>query len=180
MTKIAVLVGSLRADSMNKKLADTIESFAPSGVEFVRLDISEVPVFNQDLEADVPESVKTLKADIEAADGVLFVTPEYNRGMPGVLKNAIDWASRPYGDNSFSKKPVGVVGSTSTPWGTIGAQFQLKTILSYLNTRILGQPEVYIGAHNPVFDEAGNIHADAKEHLSTYIKTLVEFVAENK
>ncbi|MDB5162251.1 MAG: putative NADPH-dependent reductase [Candidatus Saccharibacteria bacterium] len=177
MTKIAVLAGSLRADSMNKQLAKIIEGFVSSDVKFIHLDISEVPLFNQDLEADVPASVKKLKADIDSVDGVLLITPEYNRGMPGVIKNAIDWASRPYGDNSFDRKPVAITGSTGSPWGTVGAQQQLRVVMSYLNAHIMGQPELYIGAFNPVLNAEGVMEDHIKERLTGFVTALEAHVA---
>ncbi len=172
MTKIAVLVGSLRADSMNKKLADTLEEFSSSDVEFVHLDISEVPLFNQDLEADVPASVKKLKADIESADGVLFIAPEYNRAIPGVMKNAIDWASRPYGQNSWEHKPAAVTGSTGSPWGTVASQGQLRATLLHLNMHLMGQPELYIGAFTPVHNTEGIIEDNMKKRLTDFVAKL--------
>jgi len=180
MTKIAVLVGSLRADSMNKKLADELEKFAPEGTEFVRLNISEVPVFNQDHENDAPASVKKLKEEIEAADGILLVTPEYNRGMTGVIKNAIDWASRPWGSNSFLKKPAAITGATGSPWGTMAAQVELRTVMLYLDTVLMAQPELYIGAINPLHDEAGVMSDHVKERLGMFITAFVEHVNKYK
>ena len=180
MTKIAVLVGSLRADSMNKQLAHTFEEFASEDTEFIHLDISEVPLFNQELETDVPASVKKLKADIESADGVLLITPEYNRGMTGVIKNAIDWASRPYGDNSFAGKPVAVTGSTGSPWGTVGAQLQVKEAMNYLDTHLMGQPELYIGAFNPVHNAEGVIDDHMKERLTGFVAGFEGHIARFK
>ncbi len=177
MTTIAVLVGSLRADSMNKKLAKTIEGLASEDVEFIHLDISEVPLFNQDLETDVPASVKKLKADIESADGVLLITPEYNRGMSGVIKNAIDWASRPYGDNSFAGKPVAITGSTGSPWGTVAAQLELKAVMNYLDAHVMGQPELYIGGFNPVLNKEGVIEDQIKERLVGFVTSFEAHVA---
>lgn len=176
MTKIAVLVGSLRADSINKKLANELEKLLPEGSEFVHLDISEVPIFNQESEAAMPASVKKLKEEIEAADGVLLITPEYNRGMTGVIKNAIDWASRPWGHNSFAKKPVAVTGATGSPWGTMAAQTQLRSVMLYLDTILMGQPELYIGGLNPLHNEEGIMSDHVKEHLSTFITSFVEHV----
>ena len=180
MIKIAVLVGSLRADSLNKKLADELEKFAPEGTEFVRLDISEIPVFNQDNEGNVPESVRKMKADIEGADGVLLVTPEYNRGMTGPIKNAIDWASRPWGHNSFAKKPTAITGATGSPWGTMSAQVQLRTVMLYLDAILMGQPELYIGGLNPLHNEEGVMSDHVKEHLVTFITAFVQHVTKYK
>ncbi len=111
MTKIAVLVGSLRDGSMNKMLAKNLEALAPEGTEFEYADLN-LPLFNEDIEPNFPQEAQAAKDVVERADGVLFVTPEYNRGVPGVLKNAIDWLSRPWGQNSFAGKPAGIVGAT--------------------------------------------------------------------
>jgi chromate reductase len=180
MTQIAVIVGSLRADSLNKKLAKNIESLAPVGTEFVYADISGLPLFSQDSEGNFPLSAQVLKDVIESADGVLIVTPEYNRSISGVLKNAIDWASRPWGSNSFDGKPAGIVGASMSPFGTAPAQAHLKDILVYLNTKLLGQPEVYITGAHEVFDDEGVIVESSKAHLQRYIDTFVAHVNNQK
>jgi chromate reductase, NAD(P)H dehydrogenase (quinone) len=168
MTKIAVLAGSVRADSLNKKLAEEIERLAPADTEFVRLEIAELPLFSQDLENDVPASVAKLRADIKAADGVLLVTPEYNRSITGVMKNAIDWASRPYGDSAWEGKPVGIVGASAAQWGSVAAQQHLRTVMVYLNTHVLGAPEIYSGVYNPLYDENGALTDDWTDRLTKY------------
>jgi len=175
MTKIAVLVGSLREGSYNKLLAKNLEQLAPEGVEFDHVDIN-LPLFDADLEADLPQAVAVMKRQIETADGVLFVTPEYNRGVSGVLKNAIDWASRPDGRNSFKGKPAGIVGASSGRIGTAVAQAALRQTLLYLEMRPLGQPEVYFGPSGELFDEAGVVVAGSREFLQTYIVTLTAWI----
>jgi len=178
MTKIAVLVGSLRNGSINKMLAKNLESLAPSGTEFIYLDIN-LPLFNQELEANLPNEVKNLKNTIESADGVLIVTPEYNRGFPGVLKNAIDWASRPWGYNSFKGKPVCITGLSEGPTGTAQAQAQLRNIMIYLDTKLMGQPELYANFSH-IFDENNNIIDSTKDHLISYINAVVTHIESNK
>src|SRR3546814_2945372 len=121
-TKVAVFVGSLRKDSFNRKLAKAVEKLAPDDFEFTHVRIDNLPLYNQDFDADYPAEPARLKKDVEAADAVLFVTPEYNRAMPGVLKNAIDIASRPWGTNSFAGKPAGVLGISVGAIGTALAQ----------------------------------------------------------
>ena len=162
MTKIAVIVGSLRRESINRKLATALSKLAKPGTEFNFVKIDDVPLFNQDLEPSPPASVTRLKKDIESADGVLIVTPEYNRSIPGVLKNVIDWASRPYGKNSFDGKPTAAIGTSQGAVGTAAGQQHLRSILTYLNVVQMGQPEGYIvygkergagRAHGP--DEGG-------------------------
>lgn len=179
MTTIAVLVGSLQEKSFNKRLAKTLESLAPDGMVFRYVDIN-LPLYNQDLETNYPTSARAIKDTIEHADGVLIVTPEYNRGIPGVLKNAIDWASRPYGKNSFAGKPTGVVGISPTPIGTAMAQASLRPVLSHLDTKQLGQPEIYVAnATNDMFDENGILTDERwRKNLQTYMTVFADWVAK--
>ncbi|HET8884106.1 MAG TPA: NAD(P)H-dependent oxidoreductase [Candidatus Saccharimonadales bacterium] len=179
MAKIAVFVGSLQEGSFNKKLAKNLEILVPEGVEFNYVDIN-LPLFNQDLEADFPAAAQAAKDIVEAADGVLFVTPEYNRSIPGVLKNAIDWTSRPWGSNSFAGKPAGIVGASPSPVGTAVAQGDLRHIAAYLGTKLLGQPEVYLANAHEHFDEKGTIVDSSKELLQDYIDTFSAWVENEK
>lgn len=180
MVTIAVFIGSLQQDSLNKKLAHNLERLAPEDVTFQYVDIGALPLFNQDLEADFPAAAQQIKDTVAAADGVLFVTPEYNRSIPGVLKNAIDWTSRPWGHNSFDSKPVGIVGATIGPVGTAVAQSDLRHIAGYLNTRLMGQPELYLANAGGRFDESGKIVADSEELLRTYITAFAAWVSREK
>lgn len=178
MLKIAVVVGSLRKDSYNKKLAKSLEKLAAGKMEFSYVDIGSVPLFNQDLEASVPASVTKLKSEIEAADGVLFVTPEYNRSIPGVLKNAIDWASRPYGKSSWAGKPAAVCGTSQGAIGTAVAQAHLKQIIAgYLDMPLLGQPEMYVAYKEESFDADHNVTNDAtKKFLQGFVDKFASWV----
>jgi len=178
MTKIAILVGSLRAQSINRLLAQTLEKLAADDVEFFYADI-DLPLFNQDIEADMPERAKALKAVIKVADGVLIVTPEYNRGVPGVLKNAIDWASRPYGQNSFKDKPVGITGMSGGQTATAQAQSHIRNTMIYLSTKLMGRPELY-AQFKVVFDDNKQVQELSKQFLQDYINALVAFIEENK
>ena len=180
MTQIAVFVGSLRAASLNKKLAKNLEALAPEGTTFRYVDIASLPLFNEELESDYPVAAKAVKNIVEAADGVLVVTPEYNRGVPGALKNAIDWASRPHGTNSFEGKPAGIVGASGGVLGTALAQAQLRNILLYLNVKLLGQPEVYLTRANDLFDDKGMIVEASREFLKKYIDTFVVHINSQK
>ncbi|MDX2776215.1 NAD(P)H-dependent oxidoreductase [Streptomyces caniscabiei] len=180
MTKIAVFVGSLRKDSFNMKLAKDLEARAPEGVEFAYADI-DLPLFNEDVEAaDFPAKARALKDLVEGADGVLFVTPEYNRSVPGVLKNAIDWASRPWGTNSFKGKPMGVVGASLNVAGTAAAQMHLRSIASFLEMKQLGQPEVYIPIAEDTFDETGAFSERWAKNLQGYVDALTAWVEAEK
>lgn len=176
MKRIAVFVGSLRDGSLNKNLAHNLESLAPSDVVFDYVDISSLPLFNQDLETDYPENAQEVKDIVEAANAVLFVTPEYNRGIPGVLKNAIDWASRPWGTNSFDGKPAGIVGASGGALGTGPAQAQLRSVLVYLNTKLMGQPEIYLAHAKDMFDENGVVIEESKPYLSEYITAFASHI----
>jgi chromate reductase len=180
MTKIAVFVGSLQEKSLNKSLAKNLEELAPEEVEFVYTDISVLPLFNQDLEPNFPAEAQAIKDIVEAADGVLFVTPEYNRSIPGVLKNAIDWTSRPWGHNSFNGKPVGIVGATIGPVGTAVAQSDLRHIGGFLNVKLMGQPELYLASATNKFDETGKIVDDSREQLQGYIDAFAAWVDKEK
>jgi chromate reductase, NAD(P)H dehydrogenase (quinone) len=179
MTTIAVLIGSLREESYNKRLAKTLESLAPEGTTFAYVNI-DMPLYNQDLEADFPASAQAAKDVIESADGVLIVTPEYNRGVPGVLKNAIDWVSRPWGMNSFAGKPTGVVGISPTPVGTAMAQASLRPVLAFLDAKQLGQPEIYVAnVTDDMFDEDGVLTDERwRKNLKAYMDTFDKWITK--
>ncbi len=177
--QIAVVVGSLRRDSLNRKLASAITALAPADFAFTQLRIDDLPLYNQDDDANQAEPVKRLKAEIAAAQGLLFVTAEYNRSIPGVLKNAIDHASRPYGQNAWAGKPAGVLGASVGSIGTALAQQHLRNILAYLDVPTLGQPETFIHAKEGLFDAAGNIGADSKKFLQAWMDRYVAWVKKH-
>jgi chromate reductase, NAD(P)H dehydrogenase (quinone) len=177
--QIAVIVGSLRKDSFNRQLANAIVKLAPVEFSFKQLEIGDLPLYNQDDDAAPPASAKRLKADIAAAQGLLFVTPEYNRSMPGVLKNAIDHASRPYGKNAWAGKPAGVLGVSVGAIGTALAQQHLRNVLAYLDVPTLGQPEAFIQAKDDLFDDAGNIGEGSKAFLQNWMDLYVEWVKQH-
>jgi len=176
---IAVIVGSLRKDSFNRKLANAIVKLAPSEFTFKQVQIGDLPLYNQDDDTNQADSVKGLKNEIKAAQGLLFVTPEYNRSMPGVLKNAIDHASRPYGQSAWAGKPAGVLGASVGVIGTALAQQHLRNVLAYLDVPTLGQPEVFIQVKDGLFDEAGNIGADSKQFLQSWMDRYVAWVKKH-
>jgi len=177
--QIAIIVGSLRKDSFNRKLASAIIKLAPSEFSFKQVQIGDLPLYDQDDDANPAESVKRLKAEITAAQGLLFVTPEYNRSIPGVLKNAIDHASRPYGQSAWAGKPAGVIGVSIGAIGTAMAQQHLRNVLAYLDVPTLGQPEAFIQAKDGLFDEAGNIGADSKQFLQNWMDRYVAWVKKH-
>jgi chromate reductase len=175
--RIAGIVGSLRRESFNRQLAAALAQLAPSGFEFVPVRIDDLPLYNQDDDGRQAEPVRRLKGEIAGAQGVLFVTPEYNRSIPGVLKNAIDHASRPYGQSVWAGKPAGVIGISIGAIGTAVAQHHLRSILGYLDMPTLGQPEVYLQAKHGFFTDAGDIAADdTRQFLLTYLERFASHV----
>ena len=174
--KIAVIVGSLRKDSFNKKLALGLAKLAPADVTFEHVEIGDLPLYNQDDDGNQADSVKRIKAQIKAAQGVLFVTPEYNRSVPGVLKNAIDHASRPYGQSAFGGKPAGVVGASVGAIGTAMSQQHLRNVLAYLDMPTLGQPEAFIHAKDGLFDADGSIGEASRKFLQAWVDKYVAWV----
>ena|SRR5688572_13360632 len=153
MLKVAAIVGSLRKDSFNKKLMQALDQLSHPGLVFERIPIEEIPLFNQDHEKDLPKSVVNLKNAVTEADGVLLVTPEYNRSIPGVLKNIIDWGTRPYGQNCWKNKPMGIIGASPGNIGTAVSQAHLRSVMVNLGAILLGQPEVYFVYKEGVIDE---------------------------
>jgi len=174
--QITVVIGSLRRDSFNRKFADAIVKLAPSEFSFKQINIGDLPLYNQDDDNNQAESVKRLKGEIKGAHGLLFVTAEYNRSIPGVLKNAIDHASRPYGQSAWAGKPAGVLGVSVGAIGTSMAQQHLRNVLAYLDVPTLGQPEAFIQAKDGLFDSAGNIGADSKAFLQTWMDRFAAWV----
>ncbi len=177
--QIAVIVGSLRRESFNHKLANAIVKLAPPEFSFKQVKISDLPLYNQDDDANQAEPVKRLKREVAAAQGLLFVTAEYNRSIPGVLKNAIDHASRPYGQSAWAGKPAGVLGASIGAIGTSLAQQHLRNVLAYLDVPTLGQPEAFIHAKDGLFDEAGSIGADNKIFLQNWMDHYVAWVKKH-
>lgn len=175
--KVAVLVGSLRRDSFNRKLAKAVEKLAPPELSFEHIRIDNLPLYNQDFDSEYPPVCQQLKADIKAADALLFVTPEYNRSIPGVLKNAIDVASRPYGKSSFLGKPIGIVSNSPGPLGGVSAAKHLQNILPGISGPILGQPETYLNGVGDAFDEKGNLVKESLQKvLQQYIDAFAAFI----
>ena len=173
---IAVIVGSLRRDSFNRQLADAIAKLAPPEISFTQANIGDLPLYNQDSDANPPPSVVRFKGEIAAAKGLLFVTPEYNRSLPGVLKNAIDQGSRPYGQSVWAGKPAGVLGVSVGAIGTAMAQQHLRNILAYLDVPTLGQPEAFIQAKDGLFDDSGEIGAGSRKFLQDWIDRYVAWI----
>jgi chromate reductase len=174
--KIALIVGSLRRDSFNRKLAGALTKLGPSDFSFEAIEIGDLPLYNQDDDANQAPSVKRLKGQIASAQGLLFVAPEYNRSVPGVLKNAIDHASRPYGQSAWAGKPAGVIGISVGAIGTALAQQHLRNILAYLDVPTLGQPEAFIQAKDGLFDADGSIGAASRQFLQGWMDRYVAWI----
>jgi chromate reductase len=176
---IAVVVGSLRRDSMNRRLAFAIAKLAPPRFSFAHASIGDLPLYNQDDDATPAESVKRLKATVGASRGLLFVTAEYNRSMPGVLKNAIDHASRPYGHSAWAGKPAGILGVSVGASGTCMAQQHLRNTLAYLDVPTLGQPEAFIQFKDGLFDESGEIAGGSRKFLQAWMDRYVAWIEKH-
>ena len=173
---IAVVVGSLRKDSFNRKLADGLIRLASADFAFTHVSIANLPLYNQDDDAHQAEAVTTFKSHIATAQGVLFVTPEYNRSIPGVLKNALDHGSRPYGQNVWAGKPAGVIGASIGAIGTALAQQHLRNVIAYLDMPTLPSPEAFIHVKDGLFDDAGNIGPASEKFLRGWMDKYTAWV----
>jgi chromate reductase len=168
------IAGSVRQGSFNRAALRAAQKLVPSGATLDAFDISGIPEFNQDHEKEPPQKVVDLKARVRAADAILFVTPEYNYSVPGVLKNAIDWASRPYGDSAWTGKPVAIMGASVGIFGTARAQYHLRQMFVFLEMEAVNQPEVMIGSAAKRFDERGELTDEtSKELIGRLLANLV-------
>ncbi|UNK57092.1 NAD(P)H-dependent oxidoreductase [Pseudoxanthomonas daejeonensis] len=175
--KVAVLIGSVREGSFNRLLARALERLGEDRLVFDLVEIGSLPFYNQDFDGDYPAAGTALKSQLRDADAVLFVTPEYNRSVPGVLKNAIDLASRPYGDSAFAGLPAAVIGASVGAIGTAMAQQHLRNILSYLDMAVMPQPEAYIHFKDGLVDEEGKVtRQDTREFLEDFVDRFVEWI----
>jgi chromate reductase, NAD(P)H dehydrogenase (quinone) len=175
--QIGYVVGSLRKDSLNRKLATALIKLAPPDFNFKELRIGDLPLYNQDDDRAQAPEVQRLKSELRAVDAVMFVTAEYNRSIPGVLKNALDHASRPYGQSAWAGKPAGIIGMSIGAIGTAVAQSHLRTVVGYLDMPTLGQPEAYLQHKEGFFDDAGNFaNGDTKKFLHGWMDKYVAWV----
>jgi chromate reductase, NAD(P)H dehydrogenase (quinone) len=178
--RIAVVIGSLRRESFNRQLANAVQKMAPAALSFEQLRIDDLPLYNQDDDGNQAAAVKRLKGEIAAAQGLMFVTPEYNRSLPGVLKNAIDHASRPYGQNAWAGKPAGVLGASIGATGTALAQQHLRNVLAYLDVPTLGQPEVFVQVKDGFFDANGEIASPgSRKFLQSWVDSFAAWVKQH-
>ncbi len=174
--RILGIAGSLRRESYNRFALRAATQLVPEGATIEIFELDGIPVFNQDEEQNPPANITEFKRRIREADAILFVTPEYNYSVPGVLKNAIDWASRPYGDSAWNGKPAAIMGASVGAIGTARAQYHLRQMMVFLNMFPVNQPEVMIGNASGRFDAAGNLTDDAtKELIRQLVQSLVDW-----
>jgi chromate reductase len=175
--KIGYFVGSLAKASINRTLSQALIKLAPDDLEFTEIPIGNLPLYSYDYDADFPPEGKALKEAISACDGILFVSPEYNRSIPGALKNAIDWGSRPWGTNSFARKPTGIIGASPGNIGTAVMQSSMRSVLSFLDAPQLNAPEVYLKYDAAAFGPDGEVTDEStKAFLSHYMEEYCAFV----
>jgi chromate reductase len=179
-TKVAVIVGSLRKDSFTRKIAEALRPLAPAGMSFEFVEIGNLPHYNQDDDANPSKPVVEFRAKIKAAEAVLFATPEYNRSVPGVLKNAIDQGSRPYGHSVWNAKPAAVLSTSMGALGGFGANHHLRQSLAFLNMPTLNQPEAYVGHSGNVVNEKGEVAAESTAALlKSFLEAFAALIKKN-
>ncbi len=175
--EVGYFVGSLSSTSINRVLASALIRLAPGDLEFTEIGINTLPLYSPDYDDHFPPEATALKQAIAHSDAVLFVTPEYNRSIPGALKNAIDWASRPWGQNSFHHIPAGVIGASPGPIGTAVAQQSLRAVLSFCNARQMTSPEAYIHYSRAAFADDGEVvNEETAAFLRTYMAEFRDYV----
>jgi chromate reductase len=175
--KIGYLVGSLASASINRTLSTALIKLAPAELDFTEILIRDLPLYSPDYDENYPPTARMLKSVIEASDGLLFISPEYNRSIPGALKNAIDWGSRPWGANSFARKPTGIIGASPGGIGTAVMQSSMRSVLSFLDAPQLNSPEAYIQFDPAVFTADGEVTNDGtRAFLRHYLEEYSAFV----
>lgn len=175
--KVGYFVGSLSSTSINRKLANALVRLAPPGFEMEEIPFRDLPLYSPDHDRDYPPVARAFKKAIADADAILFVTPEYNRAIPGGLKNAIDWGSRPWGENSFTRKPSAVIGASIGAIGTAVAQQNLRSVLSFCNSPQMNAPEAYIHFTPDLISDDGEVATDStREFLANYMAEFHQFV----
>lgn len=182
MTKVGIIVGSLRQNSFSKQIADNVIPLFPQGYETEFVEIGNLPLFNQDFEGDLgtPAEYTTFRNTIKGLDAVLFVTPEYNRSIPAVLKNALDVASRPYGESVWDGKPAAIISQSPGALAGFGANHHLRQVLAFLNMPVVQQPEAYIGSVHELLDESGKLNEDTKQFLQGFVNAFVDLIKKHQ
>lgn len=177
---VAVFVGSLRKDSINRKVANALVALAPAPLELTIVEIGHLPIYNQDADANPPAEWTAFRKRVKAADAVLFVTPEHNRSVPAAMKNALDVASRPYGQNAWNGKPGAVVSASPGAIGGFGANHHLRQSLVFLNVPAMQQPEAYLGHADKLFDADGKLASDGtRKFLEGFMQAFARWIADN-
>lgn len=175
--KVGYFVGSLSTQSVNRTLSKALLRLAPSDLVFTEIRIGDLPLYNRDLDGDYPASAREFKATIAAQDALLFITPEYNRSIPGALKNAIDWASRPYGENVIARKATAVIGGSPGQIGTAVGQQHLRSILSFLQAPQMNAPEAYIWMRPGLMEQDGTVtDPGTEEFLRGFMNSFFEYI----
>ncbi|QOY63780.1 NAD(P)H-dependent oxidoreductase [Lysobacter sp. H21R4] len=175
--KVGYLIGSMATESINRKLANAMFKLAPEALQFEEISYRDLPIYSYDYDPDYPEVGRKFKKDIESCDAILIVTPEYNRSVPGGLKNAFDWASRPWGTNSFAGIPSAVVGASIGAIGTAVCQQHLRSILGFLDSPQMNSPEAYIHFKDGMINDAGEIaNESTAKFLGNYLKSFHEHI----
>ncbi len=175
--QVGYLIGSLAKNSLNRKLAKALVQLAPAHLQMQEISFAQLPLYSYDYDADFPPVARKFKEAIAAVDAVLFITPEYNRSIPGGLKNAIDWASRPYGKNSFARKPSAVIGTSPGAIGTAVAQQSLRSVLSFCNSPQMNAPEAYIQFTPGLITDEGEVTVEStEEFLRSYMSEFATFI----
>ncbi|MDU9394794.1 NADPH-dependent FMN reductase [Pseudomonas japonica] len=177
---VAVLVGSLRKASLNRKVAQALAELAPSSLQLKIVEIGDLPLYNEDIDSDPPAAYKAFREQVKGSDALLFVTPEYNRSVPGGLKNAIDVGSRPYGQSVFSGKPGAVISVSPGAVGGFGANHHLRQSLVFLDVPCMQQPEAYVGGAGSLFDEQGRLSEKTRPFLQGFIDSFATWVARHQ
>lgn len=174
---IGYIVGSISSTSINRRLAKALEAIAPEGMTLVEIPIKDLPFYSPDHDADYPQVARDFKQAIADVDGVIIVTPEYSRSLPGVLKNALDWSARPWGQASFTGKPTAIIGTSQGPISTAAAQQHLKAILSHYDAPTLGQPEGYVQSTPGLFTDSGEVTNDGTAaFLESYLEAFTHLI----
>ncbi len=175
--KVGYLIGSLSSTSINRKLSQALIKLAPPQLTFSEIKFADLPHYSPDYDADYPPVARAFKDAIAKSDAILFVTPEYNRSIPGALKNAIDWASRPYGQNAFARKPAAVIGASPGSIGTAVGQQSLRAVLGFSNAPQMTSPEAYIQFTPNLIDDAGNVTVEStRDFLRGYMNEFALFI----
>ncbi|TVT83545.1 NADPH-dependent FMN reductase [Pseudomonas sp. H3(2019)] len=177
---IAVLVGSLRKQSINRKVALALAELAPANLKLNIVEIGDLPLYNEDIDVTPPAAYSTFREQVRSSDAVLFVTPEYNRSVPAPLKNAIDVGSRPYGKSAWGGKPGAVISASPGAIGGFGANHHLRQSMVFLNVPCMQQPEAYLSNAGTAFDESGNVSDSVRPFLQSFINAYAEWVEQFK